>query len=186
VKANTKITYDLTNFPSLPARKSPQMDKKEVATSSKTSTTPKDDTPSPTIMEMMTRITALENNFKEQKDQINQIHQTLSAQLQAIDRLTTVLEQQEQNTHQMQEAILKLTKTVNNLEQIVTKLYETSSTTKPSPDHEKPGKRLKFRTEDTRTNICHINDDPMEDTEHWESQSPNVHQHNRRSPSPSL
>ena len=186
--ATSKIAYDHKNFPALPS-KSNKSNITHNQPNSTTSPPPTMPTPPPQDYSNLTaRITALETNLKAQQDQINTINKKLNDQQQAIERLTGLIETQQQTTDELKDAILTLTTSVSNLEKINKQILENTSTHKPSPDHEKPGKRFKLRTEETSpTNLLsRIPDDPMMDATAWESQSPNMSHHDRRSPSPSL
>jgi len=119
---------------------------------------------------------------------MDQITKTIDAQHTAIDRLTCLVEDQQQTITQLKEAIVKLTSTVANLEHLTTTLVHQSSNKTTSPVHAKAGKRLKIRTAETSPthNSQILPDDPMEDTTPWEAPPPNLQNPDRGSPSPSM
>ena len=126
--------------------------------------------------------------MNDQQQEITKINKNLTEQQQAMDRLSKLIETQHQTIEQLKDAVLKLTTTVTNMEQITTKYFANNSTTKPSPEYNQPEKRLKFRTDDNSPMSARrpLLDDPMEDDSHWESQTPNMSQPHSRSSSPSL
>ena len=184
-RASAKLVYDLKQFPPLSThtrvRTQPISVRPPTTTDESTKSTPIP----PSISK---RLEALESSIKQQQQQIGIINTTLTDQQQAIEKLTTLLTTQQETITEFKEAVLTLTQSVTTLKQVTTKLLETSTSNQSSPDHEKAGKRIKIRTDETSpTNIRRpILDDPMEDVNQWESQTPNMTQPNSRSSSPSL
>ena len=133
------------------------------------------------------RIAALEKSLTDQQEEISVIKQTITNQQQAIVNLTNMVEQQKEMANQLKDTIPTLTETVNTLKNLTTSYFEKTPNTMTSPEQEQPVKRTKFQTEETRPPniLCTLPDDPMDDTTHWESQTPNMEQHHRRSPTPS-
>jgi len=153
-----------------------------------TSTSSTPHTNNTNTLDLEERIAALEKSLKDQQDEISGINKTIIDQQQAIVNLTTIVEQQKELTNQLKDTILTLTESVNTLKTLTTTYFEKTPPTTSSPEPEQPVKRIRFQSEETRppTILCNLPDDPMEDTSHWESQTLNMEQNHRRSPTPSL
>ena len=186
-KSPVTITYDQQNFPSLP-RRSRQSDSSTnpPATVNSNTSSSKD---KPSSQEQTNgRIKELETQMSQQQDKLNNIQTQLQDQQQQIQRLTNLIEEVQQITTKLTDAVQQLTNSVTQLEKTTTALAKIQRKDPPSPTIDQPIKRGRLNQEDT--NPAHLyrtlpDNNDINDT-NWDYDSPNMHNDDSKSPSPSL
>jgi len=181
------IIYDTTQFPPLSSRAGNAHTSRTKVSESTTSGDKTNLPKTPIDAAVSSKFHEMEAKMKEQSDKIEQLHQKITEQSASLTTLYQLIETQESNTSQIKEALSTMAMSISKLEQITTKIHQHQQDNL-SPAQTNTIKRSKVQTEDSSPSHQYrtIHDDPMDASEQWHQQDPNMSPPHSRSSSPSL
>ena len=179
-----RITYDAQNFPPLPQKRAPS---RTPTVAPGTSNSPIEHESTSEYNELKTQMASLEAKVEAQNERMQLLQQQLTEQQQSLQKLHHLTAVQQQTSEKFHDALNTLNASIASLQDLSTKILQNQQSTS-SPRSVQPLKRAKFSdgAGSPSNRLQTIATDPMDATDHWEDNDPNMSPPHSRASSPSL
>ena len=130
---------------------------------------------------------SLEAKVEAQNERMQLLQQQLTEQQQSLQKLHHLTAVQQQTSEKFHDALNTLNASIASLQDLSTKILQNQQSTS-SPRSVQPLKRAKFSdgAGSPSNRLQTIATDPMDATDHWEDNDPNMSPPHSRASSPSL